>query len=81
MLDLIDITPTGKLIAQINGKLYMLRRWEHGTWRSVMVQKDTKGFYFVCDDDDWIILDGRIIGREIGWDLRRENEGRTNENE
>ena len=73
MLDLIDITPTGKLIAQINGKLYMLRRWEHGTWRSVMVDKNTNGSYFVCDDDDWIIKDGEILVREVGWDRRRIN--------
>ena len=73
MLDIVDMMPTGDLVAEIDGKRYWLRRWEHGTWRACMVSKDHNGWYRVCDDDDYIIKDGKIIAREIGWDLRRED--------
>ena len=70
MLELIDVTVTGDLIAEIEGKCYLLRRWERGSWRAVMVEKDQFGRWKVCDDDDWIIRDGKILWRETGWDLR-----------
>jgi len=73
MTELVDLMPSGDLVAEIGGKHYHLRRWERGMWRSCMVHRDQVGRWVTCDDDDWIIKDGRIIAREIGWDLRRED--------
>ena len=72
MLDIVDLMPSGDPIAEIDGNLYWLRRWERGEWRACKVSKDHFGWYRVCDDDDFIIRDGRVIRREVGWDLREE---------
>ena len=71
-MNLTDITPTGHLIAEINGEHYKLRRWERGYWRANKVKRDQHGFWYVCDDDDFIIRDGVFLWREVGWDLRKE---------
>ena len=81
MLELADVTPTGKLIAEINGEYYMLRYKDRGElcpadkglWRSIKVWRNQFGNWVCCDDDDWLIdRNGKIVAREIGWDLRRE---------
>ena len=72
-LELVDVTVTGKLIAEIDGKHYMLRSWEAGCWRADMVDRGLFGWWSACDDDDWIIRNGVVIAREIGWERRREN--------
>lgn len=72
MLELVDCTVTGKLVAKVDGKLFLLRRWERGKWRADMVDINQFGRYTPCDDDDWIIRDGKILWREVGWDLRKE---------
>lgn len=71
-MNLTDITPTGNLIAEINGERFILRRWESGYWRAIKVKQDSNGFWFCCDDDDWIISDGRVLWREVGWEMRKE---------
>ena len=71
-MELTGVTPGGKLIAEIGGAHFVLRRRERGNWRAIMVKQDWNGFWFCCDDDDWIISDGRVLWREVGWDLRKE---------
>ena len=69
------------MIIEIDGKHYRLRYRDPGIlrpedrdlWRAEMVAQDPIGFWYVCDDDDYLITDDRrVVAREIGWDLRRE---------
>lgn len=69
----IDLTPAGKRVVYLDGEFYLLRVWERGYWRAIKVKQDSNGFWYCCDDDDWIIKDGVVQWREVGWDLRREN--------
>lgn len=69
---LTDITPTGKCIVDIDGEQYQLRRYEGRYWRAIKVKQDQSGFWFCCDDDDYIIGGGKVLWREVGWDLRKE---------
>ena len=71
MLDLVDVTMTGKLIAEIEGKHYLLQRWECGHWRAVMVDVGIFGGWSPCDDDTFIIRDGKILWREVGWNREK----------
>ena len=70
-----------KDIIVIDGKHYrlsyrdpgILRPEDKGLWRGNMVEQDWNGWWTVCEDDDYLITDdGRIVAREVGWDLRRE---------
>ena len=50
----------------------ILRPEDRGLWRCDKVKRDRNGFWYCCDDDDYLIDDdGRIVARETGWDLRR----------
>ena len=71
MMDLVDVTATGKLIAEIDGQHFLLTRWERGVWRAVMVDRGVYGGWSPCDDDDFIIRDGVILWREVGWRLEK----------
>ena len=52
----------------------ILRPEDKGLWRAVRVDRSTiTGEWFACDDDDYLITDDRrVVAREIGWDLRKE---------
>lgn len=77
------------MIIAINGNHYRLRYRDPGTlrpedkglWRADRVEWDRKaGRWHHVDDDDYLISDDRrIIARESGWELRRE-ETKKNEN-
>ena len=67
-------------VIRINVEFYRLRYRDPGTfrpedrglWRADKVtwDKDHWGYH---DDDDYLITDDRrVVAREIGWDLRRE---------
>ena len=71
MMELVDVTATGKLVAEIDGKYYLLRKWERGVWRADMVDRGVFGGWSPCDDDDWIIREGRILRHETGWRLTK----------
>ena len=61
------------MIIEIEGIFYRIRYKDHGLWRADKVKRDRNGWWFCCDDDDYLIDDsGRIVAREVGWDLRRE---------
>ena len=69
------------MIIEIEGKFYRIRyrdrgfphEEDRGLWRAEMVAQDPIGFWYVCDDDDYLIDDsGKVVAREIGWNLRRE---------
>lgn len=73
------------MIIEIDGKHYrlryrdpgILRPEDKGLWRADMVdQSIITGDWFPCDDDDYLITDDRrVVAREVGWDLRREEMG------
>ena len=67
-------------VIRIEGEFYRLlyrdpgtlRPEDRGLWRALKVtwDRDHWGFH---DDDDYLLSDdGKVIAREIGWDLRRE---------
>lgn len=69
------------MIIQIGASFYrvryrdpgILRPEDAGLWRCHKVSQDWNGFWFCCDDDDYLITDdGHVVAREIGWDLRKE---------
>ena len=69
------------MIISIGGSFYrvryrdpgVLRTEDKGLWRCHKVDRDWNGRWFCCDDDDYLITDdGRIVARETGWNLRRE---------
>ena len=70
------------MIIEIEGKFYriryrdpgILRPEDKGLWRADRVDRSTiNGEWYVCDDDDFLIDDnGKVVAREIGWELRRE---------
>lgn len=81
MLELVDVTATGKLIAEIDGEYYLLQYkdkglyWKEdaGLWRANKVDVGVFGGWSFCDDDDWMIdRDGKVVARETGWRLARE---------
>ena len=69
------------MIIEIGGECYKVRGYDpgilrpedRGLLRAHKVKQDWGGFWFCCDDDDYLIdREGKIIAREIGWNLRRE---------
>lgn len=70
------------MIIEIEGKHYhlryrdpgFLRPEDKGLWRATRVERSRiTGDWYPCDDDDYLITnDWRVVAREIGWDLRRE---------
>ena len=73
MLNLIDVTKTGKVICEIDGKYYRLIFWKNGEWYADQVERDQYGRWVTCDDDVWIIRGDKIVRRMIGWDKREES--------
>lgn len=68
---LMEDSSTGKIIAEIGGKHFRLLFRENGFWKADMVELDQFGRWMVCDDDIWVIdPDGKIVGREVGWERR-----------
>jgi hypothetical protein len=70
------------MIIEIDGKYYrlryrdlgILRPEDKGLWRANRVDRSSiTGEWYPCDDDDFLITDDwRVVARENGWDLRRE---------
>ena len=85
MLDLVDVTPTGKLVAEIDGEFYLLQerdkglywREDAGLWRATKVDIGVFGMWSPCDDDDFLIdRDGKVVARETGWRRERRECGK-----
>ena len=52
----------------------VLRPEDKGLIRCHKVKQDWNGEWFCCDDDDYLVDEnGKIVARETGWDLRRED--------
>lgn len=71
---------TAGAIVIINGEHYRLRGRDlgqihpedKGLWRAEKVKANENGYWYVCDDDDWMITDDlRVVAREVGWRLMR----------
>ena len=69
-----------KTVIEINGEHYrlkykdpgILRPEDKGLWRALHVTWEGD-HWGINDDDDYLITDdGRVVAREIGWCLRRE---------
>lgn len=66
-------------VIKIGEDFFCIQDWTHkhdGCWRSVKIKPVGDGVFdgwFVCDDDNYLIdRNGRLICREIGWELREE---------